>query len=68
MGKDKLWSSTSVSIGHIIIPFIHKYLPRTISSSAIPLLLTDDTSILIADANVSDFVSKLSSVFNIISE
>jgi len=25
MGKDKLWSSTRVSIGPIIIPFIHKW-------------------------------------------
>jgi len=41
---------------------------RTTNNSAIPILLADDTSILIADPNVDDFQSKLDYIFNNISE
>jgi len=55
-------------VGPLLFLLCINDLPRTVNNSAIPILLANDSTFLVADRNVNYFRSRLNYAFNVISK
>ena len=61
--KSNLWCSSKIYSWSFVVPCLHEDLPKLLIKNVLPILLADDTSVIVTDSNIVDFQLNMKVVF-----